>query len=51
MGVRVPPPTNDANAPPNLFTAFQEQLGLRLEPTRAPVNVLTIDRLEKPSDN
>jgi uncharacterized protein (TIGR03435 family) len=27
-GVRVPPPSNDPNAPPNLFTAFQEQLGL-----------------------
>ena len=51
MGVRVPPPSNDPNAPPNLFTAFQEQLGLKLEATRAPAEVLVIDRIEKPSEN
>ena len=50
MGVRVPPPAPDATAP-GLFTAFQEQLGLRLEPTRAPVEVLVIDTVEKPSEN
>jgi len=50
-GVRVPPPSNDANAPPNLFTAFQEQLGLKLESTRAPAEVLVIDRIDKPSEN
>jgi uncharacterized protein (TIGR03435 family) len=49
--VRVPPPTGDAAAPPGLFTAIQEQLGLKLESTRAPVDVLVIDRVEKPSDN
>jgi uncharacterized protein (TIGR03435 family) len=51
MGVRVPPPSNDPNAPPNLFTAFQEQLGLKLESTRAPAEVLVIERIDKPSDN
>ena len=51
LGVRVPPPSNDADAPPGLFTAFQEQLGLKLESTRAPVDVLVVDRLEKPSEN
>ena len=51
MGVRVPPPSNDPNAPPALFTAFQEQLGLKLESTRAPVTTLVIDRLDKPSEN
>jgi uncharacterized protein (TIGR03435 family) len=51
MGVRVPAPSNDPNAPPGLFTAIQEQLGLRLESTKAPVDVLVIDRVERPSEN
>jgi len=51
MGGRPPAPTNDPNAPPGLFTAIQEQLGLRLESTRAPVEVLVVDRVERPSDN
>ena len=51
LGVRVPPPSGDANAPPGLFTAIQEQLGLKLESTNAPVDVLVIDRVEKPSEN
>jgi uncharacterized protein (TIGR03435 family) len=51
LGVRVPPPSGDANAPPGLFTAVQEQLGLRFDSTRAPVEVLAIDRVEKPSAN
>ena len=51
MGVRVPAPTGDPSAPPGLFTAFQEQLGLKLEPTKAPAEVFVIDRVEKPSEN
>jgi uncharacterized protein (TIGR03435 family) len=39
-----PPVDSDA---PNLFTAVQEQLGLRLETARARVEVIVIDRLEK----
>lgn len=38
------------DAPP-LLTALREQLGLRLEPGRAPVNVLVIDRVERPREN
>ena len=51
MGARVPPPTGDPAAPPGLFTAIQEQLGLRLESTKAPAEVLVIDRVDKPSEN
>jgi len=51
LGVQVPPPSNDPNAPPGLFTAIQEQLGLKLDATRAPTEVLVIDRVEKPSEN
>jgi uncharacterized protein (TIGR03435 family) len=51
LGVRVPPPSGDPNAPPGLFTAIQEQIGLKFESTSAPVDVLVIDRVEKPSEN
>jgi uncharacterized protein (TIGR03435 family) len=51
LGARVPPPTNDPNAPPGIFTAFTEQLGLKLDPSRAPVEVLVIDTIERPSEN
>jgi len=36
---------------PSIFTAVQEQLGLRLEAARGPVDLLVIDRAEKSSDN
>jgi uncharacterized protein (TIGR03435 family) len=35
----------------DVYTAFQEQLGLRLEPQRAPIEMLVIDHLERPSEN
>jgi uncharacterized protein (TIGR03435 family) len=41
----------DPNAPPGLFTAVQEQLGLKFEPTRAPVEVFVIDHIDRPSEN
>jgi uncharacterized protein (TIGR03435 family) len=40
----------DANAP-DLFTALQEQLGLKLVSTKGPVDTLVIDHVEKPAEN
>jgi uncharacterized protein (TIGR03435 family) len=39
------------NAPPNLITALEQQLGLKLERAKAAVDVLAIDRAEPPSAN
>ena len=51
MGVQVPQPSPDASGPPGLFTAIQEQLGLRLESVTAPVEAIVIDSVERPSEN
>ena len=47
-------PKSDASADaslPSLFTAIRETLGLKLENTRVPVDVMVIDSVEKPADN
>ena len=47
-----PSPAGDnLDAAPGLFTAFQQQLGLKLESTKAPVEVMVIDKVERPSEN
>jgi uncharacterized protein (TIGR03435 family) len=46
-------PSNEtpAGGLPALFTALREQLGLALEPTKAPLKVIVVDRLDRPTDN
>ena len=51
QGGGVGQPAGTDAAGPSIFTALQEQLGLRLEPRKGPVEVLVIDSVEKPSEN
>lgn len=39
---------SDSNAAPGLFTAIQEQLGLKLEPVKASAQVLVVDAVQRP---
>jgi uncharacterized protein (TIGR03435 family) len=53
-GVTVPPlpgaaaPDSDG---PSIFTAIQDQLGLKLESIKAPVDTIVIDHIEEPTEN
>jgi uncharacterized protein (TIGR03435 family) len=47
----VRPLSAEEGALPDLFTAIQEQLGLRLKGVRGPVTVLVVDHIEKPTED
>ena len=51
LGGAPPPATDNPDAGPDVFAAFQQQVGLKLESTKAPVDVMVIDKVEKPSEN
>ncbi len=44
-------PDQTASDKPSIFTAVQEQLGLKLESTRGPVDVVVIDHVERPTED
>ena len=48
-GTGMPPPLGPSG--PSIFEALQQQLGLKLESTKGPVDVLVIDHIERPSEN
>ena len=50
-GALVGPPPQSLSDAPALTTALQDELGLRLEPRRGPVDVLVVDRIERPTEN
>jgi uncharacterized protein (TIGR03435 family) len=50
-GITIDFSRTDNDDRPSIFTAVQEQLGLKLDAGRAPVEMLVIDHIEKPGDN
>lgn len=51
LGVKVPPPTDAADAAPPLFTAIQEQLDMKLDAQKTAVDVMVLDHVDHPSPN
>jgi uncharacterized protein (TIGR03435 family) len=51
FGPLAPGNAADLDAPPDIFTAFQQQLGLKLQSTKAAVDVMVIENIERPSPN
>jgi uncharacterized protein (TIGR03435 family) len=52
LGMKVPPPSDAADAPPPLYTAITEQIGLKLDSmSKTPVRVLMVDHVDHPSAN
>lgn len=51
QGFPAPPPDPNAETFPDLFTAIQQQLGLKLESAKLPVDVIVVDHIERPSEN
>lgn len=47
----IDPAADSATDPPSLWTALQEQLGLKLESAKGPVDTIVIDHIEKPTPN
>src|ERR1051325_4499381 len=50
-GAALPSAALPDNLPTSIFTALQEQLGLKLEPTRTLADLLVVDRIERPTPN
>jgi uncharacterized protein (TIGR03435 family) len=48
----MPPPSETAESGPSIFTALQEQLGLKLDSRKGPVDLIVVDSAEKtPTEN
>ena len=51
FGMKIPPPSDAADAPPNVYKALQEQIGLKLEAAKTMVDVMVLDHVAKPGEN